>query len=207
MDVRSGEREMVDVMGEIGFLEGRWNRGEVLINAANFAGVELMRYLVVESGAMGIGCVPKGELCNVLGIAVGAATRNLNWTSGDDDVVRFLLGVRGEDGTKVFDPNGVDYGTYEVERVKIATALCNAVRCGNVGVVKILLGAGAKMVVDYGGVTLLALAEQMRSKNGAAGDEIVKLLEAWLEERGLPRDHVDEPDFVREWPATVRRGD
>jgi len=56
-------------------------------------------------------------------------------------------------------------------------------------------------------VTPLALAEEMRSKNGGAGDEIVKLLEAWLEGRGLPRDHVHEPDVVRECPVTLGRGD
>lgn len=217
MDVRLGEREMVDVLREIGVLEDAGTRAETLKLVATYATKELMRYVMVESGAVPVGSVSKRGLCWVLPAVVtwGRSVRScisagiLSQGGNGVDLLRFLLDVRGEDGmTRVFDPNMVVSKTPDDSRATNPTALHSAIRCRNVNVARVLLEEGATMVPDFYGVTPLAFAKNMRDEKGAEGDqmrsdEIVKLLEAWLEERGFPWHHVDEPIVVGEETADL----
>jgi len=56
-----------------------------------------------------------------------------------------------------------------------------------------LLERGAGMLATAQGMTPLMLAERKVGRgDGAEDGGIVKLLEEWLGERGLPRDYRDE---------------
>ena len=208
MDFGAGEKDMVDVMREIGFLRQPEGRLELVQTVARHGTLELMTY-VIESGAVPVGSLLKGDLCRVLACATGGS-RQFGCEDADKvEMVRFLLDVKGEDGAKVFDPNVVNYGRVKTLKEKNLLALHEAIRGGNKDVVRLLLERGAKMVGDYHGVGPLDLAEQQKNKYGRVWEEIVQLLEAWLEERGLPSGHVDEPSVLEEEeeaPAAYKAG-
>lgn len=195
MDARAGERELIHVLGEIGFLKDKANRTETLRTLAVYEAGDLMRYVTIESGAIPFSTISKAELCVVLPASVGNA-----------DMVRFLVDARGEDGvTRVFDLNAVAHKKADIGPRTTGTALEYAIRSKKADVVKMLLDEGAGMVPDFYGVTPLAQAKATRDENRSrkhgddvACDEIVRLLEAWLKDRGLRRNYVDERVIVDE---------
>jgi hypothetical protein len=174
----AGAVELLDALGHVGFLTSRDDRAQVLRAVACRGTPELMaealRRIPLDS-------VSKRQLSLVLPAAAEGG-------AGRAAMLTLLL----DSG---LDPNMVNFRRPSSAGPRNALALHNAVQCGDGEMVEVLLQRGAKMVPDVDGVTPLQMAER---RSQLAGMPIVMALRAWLDERGLPWDHVDEPTVVEE---------
>lgn len=164
-----GAKELFDAHVEVGFFKGGRNTSRALVM---FAGAEsaVMRQYALER--IQLASVPKGHVKEALFAAVRRGA----------EAVKMVLDIGA-------DPNMVSGGQ---------APLHLAIQAGDEEMVKLLLERGAKMVPNGQGQTPLLLAEKMQ-KDRAGNNEsaaVVKLLEDWLETRGLPRNHADGPKPV-----------
>ncbi|KAK4206593.1 hypothetical protein QBC37DRAFT_458347 [Rhypophila decipiens] len=168
----SGMCELVDALLDVGYLDTNDKRADVLAKVARYG---VLRDVEFTLGKIERDSISLAQECEILPAAAAGG-------KGRADVLEFLL-------NSGLDPNTVSQGNKR-------TALHVAIRHGDVDMLRVLLEAGANMVKDEEwGLPIEAAEGLVDREDGAAK---VALLERWLEERGLPRDHVDLPVFVDE---------
>lgn len=161
-----GARELFDAI-----LEDQ--RARTLEGMVAGGSVEMVRYAL---GEISVGSVSKSQASEVLCEAVEKG----GWRGRGREVVEMVLDWGA-------DPNVA--GCLDTSRFP----LHRAVEAGDAEVVGVLLERGARMLATAQGMTPLMLAERKVGRgDGAEDGGIVKLLEEWLGERGLPRDYRDE---------------
>ncbi|KAK0730863.1 hypothetical protein B0H67DRAFT_563126 [Lasiosphaeris hirsuta] len=148
-----------------------------------------MRYVLQK---IPIASVSKRQACWVLPAAAMAP--------GRVEMMAFLM-------DQGLDLNALAYARPCSVGQRNPVALHIAIQYGDVGMLKFLLDQGAKFICDVDGTTVIAMAEEKVKKTQflqrLLEEEKIQLLEKWLRDRGLPRDHVDEPTPVEEESESV----
>ncbi|KAK3360707.1 hypothetical protein B0T25DRAFT_536213 [Lasiosphaeria hispida] len=174
-----GMSDMVDALLHVGYLDNEEKRAEVLVKVARYGTLWTVRFTV---GKIERGGITREQECEILPAAAAGG-------KGRAEVLTFLLDCG-------LDPNAVNYKEVPNGKRRNKLALHLAIRHGDVDMVKVLLDAGAKMVKDEEWGLPIEAAEGLRGEQDRTAK--VAVIEQWLEERGLPRDHVDVPVFADE---------
>ncbi|KAK0710662.1 hypothetical protein B0H67DRAFT_610948 [Lasiosphaeris hirsuta] len=170
--------DLVEALVHVGYLDNEEKRAEVLVKVARWGAVGAVRFTV---GKIERGSITREQECEILPAAAGM--------KGRADVLKFLLDCG-------LDPNTVNYKQVPNGKKRNKLALHLAIRLGDVEMVKVLLDAGANMVKDDEWGLPIQSAEGLRDAQDRAAK--VAVIEQWLQERGLPRNHADLPVFADE---------
>ncbi|KAM7198729.1 hypothetical protein V8F20_006044 [Naviculisporaceae sp. PSN 640] len=170
-----GISDLVDALLHVGYLDTDDKRADVLTKVARFGSVDDIKFTMSKIERESITLVHE---CEMLPAAAAGG-------KGRAEVLKFLL-------KSGLDPNAVSKNHKDKQR----TALHVAIRHGDVDMVSVLLEGGAKMVKDTEWGLPIEAAEESEDREDRAAK--VAVIERCLEERGLPRDHIDLPVVIDE---------